>query len=274
MHRGCRSFGPSYADFMTTFRKAAQRDTRLDPRGNRYVPTRMRDDQHILPQGGQWAFLHAVFPGKLFAPDDPLMRGNLAMLQANEREGLVYGSSVPFTIWGYLGSFYAHAWLWIGDGEKAARTLYAFANHASPLLAWREEQMPIGQTDPRDFGDMPHNWASAEMIRLVRHLLVLERGNELHLLEGLPAAWVRPRASTRVRGVLTEFGPISLELRVAADGRTALLHVDPPQRNPPSRLVLHLGKWADPIAGQNTTVLSGSGPSDLTCISNLRLFRF
>ena len=112
------------------------------------------------------------------------------------------------------------------------------------------------------------------MIRLVRHLLVLERGNELHLLEGLPAAWVRPRASTRVRGVLTEFGPISLELRVAADGRTALLHVDPPQRNPPSRLVLHLGKWADPIAGQNTTVLSGSGPSDLTCISNLRLFRF
>ncbi len=35
---------------------------------------------------------------------------------------------------------------------------------------------------------MPHNWASAEFIRLVRHLLILERGDELHLLEGLPRA--------------------------------------------------------------------------------------
>ena len=34
---------------------------------------------------------------------------------------------------------------------------------------------------------MPHNWASAEFIRLVIHLLALDRGDELHLLEGFPA---------------------------------------------------------------------------------------
>ena len=33
-----------------------------------------------------------------------------------------------------------------GNGfGQAARTLYAFGNHASPVLAWREEQMPVGR---------------------------------------------------------------------------------------------------------------------------------
>jgi len=61
-----------------------------------------------------------------------------------------------------------------GDGfGQAARTLYAFGNHASPLRAWREEQMPVGHGD-QVVGDMPHNWASAEFSRLVRHSLILD----------------------------------------------------------------------------------------------------
>ena len=36
-------------------------------------------------------------------------------------------------IWNYFASFYGHALLWQGDGQKAAEVLYAFANHASPL---------------------------------------------------------------------------------------------------------------------------------------------
>ena len=97
---------------------------------------------------------------------------------------------------------------------------------------------------------MPHNWASAEFIRLVRHLLVLERGDELHLLEGMPAAWVRPGAVTRLRAVPTEFGPLSLEVVAAADGRSVRLRLEPPTRTPPRRIVLHLGGWAtdDPNA--------------------------
>jgi hypothetical protein len=236
-----REWRQEFDDFMAAFRKAAERDARLDEHGNRFVPVRMRDDQNLAPQRGQWAFLHAIFPGKLFSPDDKLMRGTLATLQANERQGLVYGASVPHAIWGYLGSFYAHDWLWLGNGEKAARILYAFANHASPLMVWREEQVPVGERDARDFGDMPHNWASAEFIRLVRHLLVLERGNELHLFEGLPASWLKPGAVVCLRGVLTEFGPINLELRVAGDGRTARLRVEPLKRNPPASIHLHLG---------------------------------
>jgi len=254
-----RDWQNEYVDFCRTFRRAAERDMRTDRHGNRYLPIRMATSERVAPQKAQWAFLHAVFPGKVFARNDPLVRGNLAMLQAVEREGLVYGTGwLSAGIWNYFGSFYAHAWLWQGQGQKAARILYAFANHASPLLAWREEQMPVGRGE-RICGDMPHNWASAEFIRLVRHLLVLERGDTLHLFEGMPARWARPKAVTKLKDVVTEFGPVSLELRVAADGKTAHLHLDPPQRTRPARIVLHLDGWS----GRTGTIdLPATGPSD------------
>ena len=233
-----------YDDFLSTFRRAAARDMRTDAHGNRYLPTRMQYDSAILPQKAQWAFLHAVFPGKVFGAGDSLVQGNMAMLRAVEREGLVQDTGwLKDGLWTYFGSFYAHAWLWLGDSDKAARTLYAFANHASPLLAWREEQMPVGQGD-QTVGDMPHNWASAEFIRLVRHSLILERGNELHLFEGVPARWAAPGAVIRARDIATEFGPMSLEFRVAKDGTSGIFKLTPPRRTPPARIVLHLDHWA------------------------------
>jgi hypothetical protein len=233
-----------YDNFYTTFRRAAERDMRTDAQGNRYLPIRMSGSKNIPPQKAQWAFLHAVFPGKVFAADDPLVQGNLAMLKAVEREGLVFGTGwLDKGIWNYFGSFYGHGLLWVGRGSKAAQTLYAFANHASPLLAWREEHMPQGKGD-KICGDMPHNWASAEFVRLVRHMLILERGDELHLFEGLPAKWARPGAVTKLQEILTEFGPMNAELRVAADGTKANLQLSAPSRRNPIAVVLHLDGWS------------------------------
>ncbi|MFA6545723.1 MAG: hypothetical protein WCS99_15000, partial [Limisphaerales bacterium] len=181
-----------YDDFEAAFQTTARRDLRQDPNGNTYLPDMMGNVGNLAPQRGQWAFFHGVYPGKVFASNDPILTGTMAMFESCEQQGgmIVGDAGLVEGIWGYLASFHAHAWLWLGNGRKAAERLYAFANHASPLLAWREEQMPVGEHDPRDFGDMPHNWAGAEFIRLVRDLLVLERGDELHLLEGLPAGWI------------------------------------------------------------------------------------
>ena len=84
--------------------------------------------------------------------------------------------------------------------------MYAMANHASPTLVWREEQ-PVKSVKSRQMtGDMPHNWASAEFIRMIRHFIALERGQELHLFEGLPPTWIKPGMRTSLKGVYTEFG--------------------------------------------------------------------
>ena len=74
----------------------------------------------------------------------------MAMLAATEREGMVYGTGWDATgIWNYFASFYGHAWLWQGNGRKAAEVLYAYANHAAPVLDWREEQSLQGRAITR-----------------------------------------------------------------------------------------------------------------------------
>ena len=216
-----------YDDFYATFRKAAARDLCQDSHGNAYVPIFMANAGQELPQRAQWTFCHAVYPGQIFAQDDPLVASTMAMLAATEREGMVYGTGWDATgIWNYFASFYGHAWLWQGNGRKAAQVLYAYANHAAPVLDWREEQSLRGEKF-RKVGDMPHNWASAEFIRLTVHLLALDRGDELHLLEGLPAQWLGAGMTTRLNGVATPFGPLHLSLRVDHAGQTGTLEVQP-----------------------------------------------
>lgn len=212
-----------YDEFMTAFHNAAKRDMKTDSHGHPYLPIRM--DGQDLPQRGQWAFCQAVYPGQIFDRDEPLVAGNLAMLEATEHEGMVHGTGWdPTGIWNYFASFYGHAWLWQGNGRKAAQVLTAFANHAAPTLVWREEQSLLGEKFKK-VGDMPHNWASAEFIRLTIHLLALDRGDELHLLEGLPPEWTGPGMTTRLNGVATPFGPLDMVLKTDRTGKTATLKV-------------------------------------------------
>jgi hypothetical protein len=226
-----------YDDFMAAFRRAAKRDMKTDSLHHPYLPIRM--DGQDLPQRGQWGFCHAVYPGQIFAKDDPLVAGNMAMLESAEREGMVYGTGWDATgIWNYFASFYGHAWLWEGNGRKAAQVLAAFGNHAAPTLVWREEQSLKGAPFKK-VGDMPHNWASAEFIRLTIHLLALDRGDELHLLEGLPREWIGPGMVTSLKGVATPFGPLDMTLSTEKDGKRAKVSVKPLAANCKA-IIVHL----------------------------------
>jgi hypothetical protein len=235
-----------YRSYRSVFQRAIQRDARTDPRsGARYIPVIMGPKPPQLPARGQWAFCQGIYPCRIFAPDDPLMRGTLAMLQAYEVQSGIIENSGWIGIWAQCGSFYGHDWLWLGEGPKAAQLLYAFANHASPLHNWREE-MPM-QTRPgekfpysRGGGDMPHVSASAEFIRLTGHLLALDRGDELHLFEGLPAAWLKPRMKTRLNGLATPLGSLTFQLQVSDDGRTASLTLAPLIDPSCRKIVVHL----------------------------------
>ncbi len=233
----------AYEDYLAAFETDRLRFLRTDEHGNEYLPIVRTGTE--TPNKAQWAFCHSVFPGRLYDPGCAFADGMMAMLRATEAEGIPYGSGWDSQgVWTYLASFYGHAWLWMGQREEAIRTLYNFANHASPTETWVEEQRPRDAGGEATTGDMPHNWASAELIRFVRHLIVLERGEALHLLEGLPAQWIKPGDATRLHQMPTSFGETSLDLEARGDGSGAVLRLRPPAREPPAEMILHTTAWA------------------------------
>ncbi len=224
-------------------RPAIRRDMRADDHGRRYLPIGIGDTtQGIPPQRGQYAFLLPIPYGEIFTSDDPdietALRSTLAMLDSSTNEGIIAGSGwMQDGIWSWLAGIHALAHLAEGNGAQAYALLQAFADHASPLGTWVEEQQPraIGT---RTSGDMADAEAAAFFVQTVRSFIVRERGRTLHLLDGLPAAWLVPGARTAITRGGSLFGPVTLSLEVSRDGGTARIRVEPIS-GAAERVVLH-----------------------------------
>jgi len=236
-----------YDDFFNTFLTMARRDMRKDDKGNLYLPVMIHNEDSFPPAKGQWAFCQSVYPGQIFDATDEtrqMAAGTVDMLHDHREEGLVLNTGwMEQGLWTYFSSFYGHALQWIGKTKEIPQLLYDYANHSSPTMVWREEQKPQGKGND-EVGDMPHNWASAEFVRMVAHMIQLDRGNELHLFEALPAQWVRPGNVTALDGIRTPFGLIHLRLAVNAAGDAAQLSLRFDDRDHlPAKVVVHKENW-------------------------------
>jgi hypothetical protein len=244
--KDAKALQAEFDDFFATFRKAAERDMATDDFGNRYLAIPMDPKFRSLPQRAQWAFCQTVYPGQIFAMDDPVAVGTMNMLHTTLQEGMVTGTGWDINgIWGYFAGFYGQACLWMGESKRAYESLYAFANHATTLYNWREEHPTRDLTPSKYVGDMPHNWASALFAELTVHLLALDRGNELHLLEGIPPEWLDEGMTTALKDIATPFGKITFRLKVDALGKTADLTVEKLTDPSCKGLIVHLGDWGE-----------------------------
>lgn len=246
-----------YDSFYANFMKMAVKDVRNDDHGNPYLPVMINNEQNQLAQRGQWAFCQSVYPGQVFDTDTTahrIAKETVDMLADHKVEGLVLTTGwMDNGLWTYFTSFYAHALQWLGEGKQVPQLLYDFGNHSSPTMVWREEQKPQGKGND-EVGDMPHNWASAEFIRMVVHMIQLDRGNELHLFEGMPKQWARPGATTKLNGIRTPFGRINLSFVVNANGTAAKLNLAFPDNVPlPEKIVIHKESWAGSTNIQTAT---------------------
>lgn len=210
-----------YRELRSAFDVAARAQMVRDPRGFSYLPMLMREDPQMQtdiwdrprPQSAQWALSHTIFPGQVFAKDDPVVSGHIALMQACTQEDVPAetGWLRHEAVWNYNAAFVAEVYLWAGMRAWAHRTFTGFLNHASPLYTWREEQPLQRALLGTDWGDMPHNWASAECIRYLRHRLVLEDDTKLRLLAGLMPSDLRERTPFSLAHTPTRFGRVSLD---------------------------------------------------------------
>jgi hypothetical protein len=214
-----------------------------DPRGFSYLPMLVHDDPALQaanpwdrprPQTAQWALSHAIFPGNVFAKDDPIVLGHIALMQACTQEDVPSETGWLWhdAVWNYNAAFVAQVYLWAGRRQWAHRTFTGFLNHASPLYAWREEQPLQNALVGENWGDMPHNWASAECVRYLRHMLVLEDGQRLRFLEGILASDLRDRMPITLTDTPTRFGRISIAVEPAGI-RAWKAHFVRKEGNPP-----------------------------------------
>jgi len=220
-----------FDDFMNSFRRAARRDLRQDRRGNIFLPISVGDTTTHSPQKGQYAFLLPLRYAKFFHQHDALLdsivSGNLAMLDATTKEGLITSSGwLNNGVWPWLGGIHGLTHELYGNHTRAHDLLYAYANHAAPAGTWVEEQhtRDVGTATA---GDVSNAEASAVFIHLVRALLVRERLDDLELLAGVPPEWLGPNAKIELNEVWTDFGPVTLRVTIAADGKSATLFVAP-----------------------------------------------
>ena len=198
--------------------------------GFRYLPMLLKEDplwqlpnawDRPRPQCAQWAMSHTIFPGRVFDVDDPVVKGHVALMQAVRQEDIPAetGWEHHEAVWPYNSAFVAEVYLWLGMKQQAHDTFIGFLNHATPNYVWREEQSLQHAMVTNYTGDMPHNWASAECIRYLRHAMALEDGDQLRLLAGITDAETKVGTPTVIEGSPTRFGRISLRLEPLDGGR-------------------------------------------------------
>jgi hypothetical protein len=212
-----------YAELRSAFFAAAHQEMRRHPDGFDYLPMLVKEDpmwtlpnewDRFQPQIAQWALSHAIFPGLVFDKDDPIVQGHIRLMQACTQEDIPAETGwVPHKgVWNYNAGFVAHVYLWAGLTDWARSTFTGFLNHASPLNCWREEQPLRGSLTADYVGDMPHNWASAECVLYLRHMLALEDGRDLRLLAGVGDFELASAEPMSVVQSPTRFGRIDLSL--------------------------------------------------------------
>lgn len=162
----------------------------------------------------------AIWPVAVLPDETPLLR--ISFLRYFEAYIARYGGGYRHDLdlaWPYGGLGLAQGFLRLGMRDQVWTVLdWTMSHETMPgVFAWAEGMQP----DTRAFGigDMPHSWAAAELVNLVRDSVVTERDGKLVVGLGVPLRWLRDGAPIEIRDAPTDFGLAGIRLRgaVSAD---------------------------------------------------------
>lgn len=183
----------------------------------------------------------------LIAPDDPAARWILADYEDNLFISDKYGYAIPAfdRFWFSRGGFSMQANLLdcppsYLDRDQVRHFLRAYFNafasgfypgtkmlveHALPELGYIK-------------GDHFKSSDEAQSNGWLRLMFIRENGDSLYLGQAIPRYWMKPGNHASIENAPTEFGPMSLHFTAGDGGDTITAELEPPRRNPPSRIYL------------------------------------
>ena len=262
-HPRAEEFAAEARQYKDAFGKALRELTQqmpewIDTRGHKHriVPDAMSTDiDSSRPFYLDTGPLFPVWAGLLPA-DDPLMRSTLAFFRegphtklfdprgnAFQRPVLVHemSSCEPCYSWNVY-----HSWQ---SGDR-----YRFLEGMYSLLAGALSTQTFVSCETRH-GIHGNIFASPILVDLVR-LSVIDDAiaeDELHLLRLVPRAWLRTDHITAFDRIVTEYGPVTLRFRLADEGKTLEVALDPAFRREPKHVRLHV----PPLASLAKVIING-----------------
>jgi len=200
--------------------------------------------------GTHWGNTETLWPTELFPRDDPRVAALSRHVRRDFAGGFIEGTiqwrgtGKVEAIHPYMGSYTTMVDLIRGDHEQVVEDFYWYllhstAAHAFPEGIYYKKREAWSHT-------IPHVTGACNYAIMLRHMLVHEAGDELHLLAAVPDWWLDDGKEIRVRRLPTHFGPLNLTVRGGRKG--VEVELDPPRRNPPDRIVLTLPK-SRPLLG-------------------------
>ena len=192
--------------------------------------------------GTHWGNTETLWPTELFARNDP----RVAALSRHVREDFAGGFIEGTIQWKgrgdveaihpYMGAYTTMVDLIRGDHEQVVEDFYWYllhstAAHAFPEGIYYKKRMAWSHT-------IPHVTGACNYAIMLRHMLVHEAEDELHLLSAVPDWWLGDGKEIHIKRLPTHFGTMNLTIRGMEQG--VAVELDPPKRNPPRRIVLTL----------------------------------
>jgi hypothetical protein len=197
-----------YANYTAAIRESVDRSVRLEKTALPYLPA-----QPTRPEAAYSQTFLAIWPTGLYSPMDPLVSGLLTRMEGEESQGMPTNVAWagPAGIWPGESMNMSETYLLRDDVQKNAAMLIAALNHSYTTNVFKEEILTdvtkeracdtphSNRQNGQGTGDMPEAWGNANAVDLLRDMLVQERTQApvtveskttLHLLAGLPAAWI------------------------------------------------------------------------------------
>ena len=170
-----------------------------------------------------WSAMNALYPTRFLNRDDPMLSSSLERMDRQCQEDVytlgeghvaVTGPQLPGgprrKVFPYIGIDWAMCHLLRNDLPMFYRLFNGYVAHASPTHVWAEE---IFVDSRLGTGDMPHGWAAAQYVHLLRNCFVLEDGKKLELCWGVQPDWLKDGAKLSVKQAPTKFGKVQFELQ-------------------------------------------------------------
>ncbi|MBI1947790.1 MAG: hypothetical protein HYS27_19025 [Deltaproteobacteria bacterium] len=193
-------------------------------------------------EGTHWGNTETLWPTPLFPLDDARMTALMDEVRSRHLGGFIEGTiqwqggKVTEAIHPYMSAYTTMASLVRGEHEKVVEEFYWYLLHSTATHGF-----PEGIFYKRRFAwsnTIPHVTGASNYALLLRHMLLHEQGDDLHLLSAVPDGWLGEGQEIRVERGPTHFGAMGLTVRGTPEG--VQVDLEPPLRQAPKRIVLHL----------------------------------